>query len=104
MAEYRALASTVAELPWLRILMQELHIYLLKPPLLGCDNLSALASASNPVFHSRTKHIKVDYLFVREQVIQKDIQAQFMSTKDQLGDILAKFLLLGLLLFVSNSR
>ena len=101
-AEYRALASTAAELPWLR--MQELHIYLLKPPLLWCDNLPALALASNPVFHSRTKHIEVDYLFEREQVVQKDIQAQFISTKDQLGNILAKFLLLGLLLFVSNSR
>ena len=103
-AEYRALASTAAELPWLRILMHELHIYLLKPPLLWCDNLCTLALASNPVFHSCTKHIEVDYLFVREQVVQKDIQAQFISTKDQLGDILAKCLLLGLLLFVSNSR
>ena len=51
-AEYRALASNAAELPCLRILLQELHIYLLKPPLLWCDNLSALALASNPVFHS----------------------------------------------------
>ena len=97
---YRALASTAVELSWLRILLQELHIYLLKPPLLWCDNLSALALASNPVFHSRTKHIEVDYLSVREQVIQKDIQAQFISTKDQLGDILAECLLLGLFLFV----
>ena len=53
-AEYQALASTAAELSWLRIFLQELHIYLLKPPLLQCDNLSALALASN-FFHSRTK-------------------------------------------------
>ena len=63
-AEFRALDSIAAELPWLRILLQELHIYLHKPPLLWCDNLSALALASNPVFHSRTIHIEVDYLFM----------------------------------------
>jgi hypothetical protein len=36
------------------------------------------------VFHSRIKHIEVDYHFVREQVTRKQLNIRFISTKDQL--------------------
>ena len=83
-AEYRALASTTAELYWLRMLLRDFGIFLPHPPLLWCDNVSALAIASNPVFHARTKHIEVDYHFVREKVLK------FISTHDQLVDLFTK--------------
>ena len=50
--EYRALASTVAELCWICMLLYDLGIFLPQPPLLWCDNVSALAIALNPVFHA----------------------------------------------------
>jgi len=37
------------------------------------NNISALALASNPIFHAQFKHIEVDYHFVREKVANKDI-------------------------------
>ena len=80
-AEYRALASTTAELYWLRMLLRDFGIFLPHPPLLWCDNVSALAIASNPVLHARTKHIEVDYHFVHEKVLK------FISTHDQLVDL-----------------
>uniref|UniRef100_A0A2N9EEY0 Integrase catalytic domain-containing protein n=1 Tax=Fagus sylvatica TaxID=28930 RepID=A0A2N9EEY0_FAGSY len=55
-SEYRALAIASAELCWVRSLLKDLGIYLTDPPVLWCDNVSALAIASNPVFHARTKH------------------------------------------------
>ncbi|KAF5475788.1 hypothetical protein F2P56_007558, partial [Juglans regia] len=67
-AEYRSLALVTAELYWMRMLFKELNIVLAKCPLIRCDNIGAIALASNPVFHARTKHIEVDYHFVREKV------------------------------------
>ena len=48
--------------------------------------------ASNPVFHGRTKHIEVDYHFVREKVVCGDLLLQFISIHDQLADIFTKAL------------
>uniref|UniRef100_A0A2N9HLR0 Reverse transcriptase Ty1/copia-type domain-containing protein n=1 Tax=Fagus sylvatica TaxID=28930 RepID=A0A2N9HLR0_FAGSY len=91
-AEYRSLASATAEVFWIRMVLKDLGIFLPNPPILWCDNLSALALASNPVFHARTKHIEVDYHFIREKVVRRDVVVKFISTTDQLADILTKCL------------
>ena len=66
-AEYRVLATTAAEVSWLRILFKELRIFLSHIPVLWCDNALAIALSANPVFHSRMKHIEVDYHYVRKR-------------------------------------
>ena len=91
-AEYRSLATGAAELAWLRQVLCNLKLYLPSAPLIWCDNTSALALASNPVFHGRMKHIEVDYHFVREKVVRDDLLLQFISTHDQLADIFTKAL------------
>ena len=55
------------------MLLKDLGVFLRTLPILWCDNISALALASNPVFHARTKHIEVDYHFVREKVLRRDL-------------------------------
>jgi hypothetical protein len=89
-AEYRALATGAAELAWLRQVLCDLGVYLPTAPTIWCDNTSAIALASNPVFHSRTKHIEVDYHFVRERVVRGDLHLHFISTEDQLADLFTK--------------
>uniref|UniRef100_A0A2N9FFT0 Reverse transcriptase Ty1/copia-type domain-containing protein n=1 Tax=Fagus sylvatica TaxID=28930 RepID=A0A2N9FFT0_FAGSY len=81
-SEYRALATASAEVCWIRTLLKDLEIYLSQPPILWCDNVSALTIASNPVFHARTKHIEVDFHFIRERVLRKDLVVKFVSTTD----------------------
>uniref|UniRef100_A0A2N9J170 Reverse transcriptase Ty1/copia-type domain-containing protein n=1 Tax=Fagus sylvatica TaxID=28930 RepID=A0A2N9J170_FAGSY len=58
----------------------------------GVINTSALALASNLGFHGCTKHIEVDYHFVRERVVRGDLALQFISTDDQLADVFIKAL------------
>jgi hypothetical protein len=89
-AEYKSLSLATAEMYWLRMLLKELQVILPSPPLLWCDNYGALAIASNPVNHARTKHIEVDIHFVREKVLNRDIQLKHISILEQLADIFTK--------------
>lgn len=89
-AEYRALATTAAEIFWLRQLLRDLQVFGHQPPLLLCDNQSIIQRARNPVFHGRTKHIEVDFYYVRERVTAKDIDLSFVPTTTQLADLFTK--------------
>ncbi|CAL9009705.1 unnamed protein product [Prunus brigantina] len=88
-AEYRQLAYTAAELSWLRSLFRDLQLPLSRPTI-WCDNISSIALASNPVFHSRTKHLEVDYHYVREKVIRGELAVNFICSLDQLADLFTK--------------
>ena len=91
-SEYKALATTIVELSWLRQVLKDLGVFLSTPPKLWCDNVSALAIASNPIFHVRTKHVEVDYHFVGEHVLCMDLQVKYIATRDQLANIFTKSL------------
>jgi histone deacetylase 1/2 len=85
-AEYKAMANATAEIIWVQALLRELGVSLRAPPFLWCDNLGATYLSANPVFHARTKHIEIDFHFVRERVASKEIMIKFISSKDQLAD------------------
>ncbi|XP_042958220.1 uncharacterized mitochondrial protein AtMg00810-like [Carya illinoinensis] len=89
-AEYRSLALVTAKLYWMIMLFKELNITLPKCPIIWFDNIGAFALASNLVFHARTKHIEVDYHFLREKVLNKDIQVKHISIANQIADVFTK--------------
>lgn len=89
-AEYRAVANAAAELAWICNVLTDLGVQVPTPPFLYCDNIGATFLCANPVFHSRMKHIALDYHFVRGQVQQGALRVSHVNTRDQLADALTK--------------
>jgi hypothetical protein len=44
----------------------------------------------NPIEHSRTKHIDIRYLFLRDHQQRGDIKIAYVNNKNQLADIFTK--------------
>jgi len=91
-AEYKSVANATAEVMWIQKLLDELGIPHPQAACLWCDNIGAKYLSASPVFHARTKHIEIDYHFVREQVAAKRLDIRFISTKDQIADGFTKAL------------
>ncbi|KAH9685484.1 hypothetical protein KPL70_013981 [Citrus sinensis] len=88
-AEYMAATQACKEAIWIQRLLEELGHKQQKIPVF-CDSQSALHIARNPAFHSRTKHIGVQYHFVREVVEDGSVDLQKIHTKENLADVLTK--------------
>ncbi|KAB2636177.1 hypothetical protein D8674_026711 [Pyrus ussuriensis x Pyrus communis] len=91
-AEYRSLAHTAAELTWICKIFRDVTLPLTTIPTLWCDNVSVISLASNPVFHARTKHVEIDYHYIRELVLAKLLQVHYLNTQFQLADLHTKSL------------
>jgi histone deacetylase 1/2 len=79
-AKYKGLADDTVEVIWLQYLLTELQIPSVSAPTIWYDNLSATYLSVNHIFHARTKHVEVDYHFVRDRVAKKEIHIRFISS------------------------
>ena len=86
------MANATAEIMWIQTLLLEIGIQAPRKAKLWCDNMGAKYLSANPVFHARTKHIEVDYHFVRERVARRLLEVEYISTKDQVADGFTKAL------------
>ncbi|KAH9801545.1 retrovirus-related pol polyprotein from transposon RE1 [Citrus sinensis] len=89
-SEYRALSVASSEISWLQSLFSELNITKLPTPVLWCDNQSAGDLARNPIFHSRSKHIELDVHYIRDKVLNKELEVRYIPTEEQVADVLTK--------------
>jgi histone deacetylase 1/2 len=85
-AEYKSLANATVEVIWVQSVLGELGVSQPKVACLWSDNLGATYLSANPVFHARTKHIEVDFHFVRERVAKRMLEVRFIPSGDQVAD------------------
>ena len=67
-AEYVAACSASCEVVWLRKLLSDLFDLQLDTTCIYCDNQSRVNFSKNPVFHDKSKHIKIKYHYIRDMV------------------------------------
>ena len=89
-AEFRVVASTTTKIDWLQSLMIELGYASTITPTIFCDNLSATHYSANPVFHSRMKHLVIDFYYVRDKVQGGILRVTHIFGDDQLADALTE--------------
>ena len=87
-----ALKEAIKEYLYLISVIEQLNITNKEKFHLFTDSLSAIELANNPEHHAKTKHIDIQYHFVREHITNNTIQLSHISTKEQLADILTKVL------------
>lgn len=66
--EYRAIVNVAADLRWFCCLLRELGIRIPAPLVIYSGSKSAIFVTANPVVQARSRHIEVDYHFVRDLV------------------------------------
>lgn len=88
-AELEAFKTISYQAIWYRGLLQELGYGDLCIPVFG-DNESTLNYVKDEELSSRTKHLKLKYVNIREAVDDHILTLQYVPTEDNLADALTK--------------
>ena len=88
--KYRAMTLCSTEITWINSLLGELKMEVENVPIIISDSTSAAAIAANPVHHSRTKHFEIDFHFLRDKVTKGELEIKYVSSNDQISDVLTK--------------
>ena len=89
-AEYVAVGEASREAIWLRGLLKEIGLEQGIGTPIWCDSQGAIKLSGNPSTHQRTKHIDIKHHAIRELVASHIIQLRYVSTSNQLADMLTK--------------
>ena len=88
-AEYMAATHASKEAIWLQRLCSSIGL-VQQAVRLDCDSQSVIVLEKNPTYHSKTKHIDVQYHFVRYMVEEKKVLLKKVDTLKNVVDSLTK--------------
>jgi len=84
------MSATNSELESISYILHDIHIPAALPYTLYCDNKAALYIADNPVFHEKTKRIRINRHYVRDKLLEGFSKTAHFGSQDQLADIMTK--------------
>jgi hypothetical protein len=88
--EYRAMTLGVAEMLWLKKLIEDLKVNHGAKMKLWCDSKSAISIVNNLVQHDRTKYVDIDRFFIKEKLKSELLELSHITTENQVADCLTK--------------
>ncbi|GJR69590.1 hypothetical protein Tco_0015655 [Tanacetum coccineum] len=77
-AEYVSAGKACQQALWMKQALIDYDVRLVDVPIM-CDNKGAINLSKNPVQHSRTKHIEIRHLFLRDNVQKGHISIEKVS-------------------------
>jgi hypothetical protein len=75
---------------WLHNLVSGPSNQVLNSTMIYCNNQSYMKPSEKLVFHDRSKYIEIKHYILRDKVQNKEVVLQYISTNEQIADILAK--------------
>ena len=88
-AKYMSMCDCAQQILWIKSLFCECHLTLNHFAMFS-DNKGAIHLTQNPVMEGQSKHIDIKYYFLREHVEDNSFVLDYMSTDQQLADIMMK--------------
>ena len=88
-AEYMALSEIGREIIWLCNFLDEIGVEY-EIPEIYCDSTSAINWAEDPIQHQRTKHVELDYYYIRDIVAQRKVRLFNVTSKRNPSDVFTK--------------
>jgi len=88
-AEYMAITEAIKEVIWLKAFLSEIAS-LDDPIMVFYDNQNVVHLTNDRMFHERTKHIDIQYHFVRDVVFEDNVLVKKINTEENMTDMLTK--------------
>ena len=89
-AEVRALCSVAKGVCWIRSLLDWFGYPQVLPSSIWCDNFGAVRNVEDGAKRHKTKHMDVQYMFIRDLVKQGLITVRHIGTDKMVADVLTK--------------
>ncbi|KAI3691360.1 hypothetical protein L2E82_49707 [Cichorium intybus] len=90
-AEYVAASTCCSQVLWMKTQLMDYGYRFLHVPIY-CDSKSAIAISHNPIQHSMTKHIDLRYHFIKDQILEGNIELYLIPTDEQVAHVFTKAL------------
>ena len=84
-----ALSEIGREIIWLCNFFDEIGVEY-ETPQIFCDSSSAINWSKDPIQHQRTKHVEIDYYYIREIVAAEKVHLFKIDTKANPADVFTK--------------
>ena len=90
--EYVAYSTAIQEAVWLKRFFQNLEVVkdASDPVTVHCDGMAALAYVKNSKYHGKTKHINIQYHYIRDMIAHNEVVLKHISTSLMIADPLTK--------------